>query len=147
MRSEIPGRLLRRFAARLFSAPTMDRLIDPILADQQKEFVEALSEGRLWRARVAVVAGYWGLGKALLVHGANRALKAGDGQGSDARRVIIWSSLLVFVTTSVLAMIPLLWSLRRAPIPSKVVFILLLLPQALPVAIPVGLALGVGAAV
>jgi hypothetical protein len=44
----------------------MERVIDPIVADLQCEYGEALVRGTLWRARLSLVRSYLGLGSALI---------------------------------------------------------------------------------
>ena len=46
-----PGTRLRALAARLFAASTMERLVDPAIADLQVEYEEALRSGPRWRCR------------------------------------------------------------------------------------------------
>jgi hypothetical protein len=45
-----PGTRLRALAARLFAASTMERLVDPAIADLQAEYEEALRRGPKWRS-------------------------------------------------------------------------------------------------
>jgi hypothetical protein len=52
-----PGDRLRAFAARVCSADTMARLIDPVIADIQAEHAHALQRGRVWRSRWIRLAG------------------------------------------------------------------------------------------
>jgi hypothetical protein len=53
-----PGDRLRALAAHIFDAETMERLIDPVVADLQQEYAEALRAGRIWRRRWVRLAGY-----------------------------------------------------------------------------------------
>jgi Lipopolysaccharide export system permease LptF/LptG len=46
-----PGDRLRALARHLFDAGTMERLIDPVIADLQVEYAEAARDGRVWRRR------------------------------------------------------------------------------------------------
>ena len=48
----------------------MERLVEPIMADLQTEYAEAIDRKRRWRAVGVVIAGYLALAKALLLHGA-----------------------------------------------------------------------------
>src|SRR5206468_3086669 len=53
----LPGTRLRALAARIFGQHTMDRLIDPIVADLQTEYADATRRGRVWRSRWIRLAG------------------------------------------------------------------------------------------
>ena len=44
-------------AARVCSAKTLERLIDPVVADLQTEYVEAIRQGRVWRSRWVRISG------------------------------------------------------------------------------------------
>ena len=46
-----PGTRLRALAARLCAAITMERLVDPAIADLQAEYEEASRTGPGWRRR------------------------------------------------------------------------------------------------
>ncbi|HVZ20211.1 MAG TPA: hypothetical protein VG871_04075 [Vicinamibacterales bacterium] len=50
-----PGTVLHRFAARLLPAATVERFVDPAVADLQHEYAAALARSR-WRARAIRVA-------------------------------------------------------------------------------------------
>src|SRR4051812_17574040 len=51
-----PGDRLHALAARLFDPSTMERLIDPVIADLQRERADALSRGQVWRGRWIYIA-------------------------------------------------------------------------------------------
>src|SRR6185295_13556490 len=53
-----PGTRLRSLAARLFDTSTMERLIDPAIADLQHEHEDAIRRGLVWRGRWIRLAGY-----------------------------------------------------------------------------------------
>ena len=44
-------------AARIFDHKTMERVVDPLLADLQKEHAEAIRRGRVWKSRWIRLAG------------------------------------------------------------------------------------------
>ena len=52
-----PGWRLRGMAARIFDHKTMERVVDPLLADLQKEHAEAIRRGRVWKSRWIRLAG------------------------------------------------------------------------------------------
>jgi putative ABC transport system permease protein len=62
-----PGTRLRAIAARVFDPPTLERVIDPAIADLQTEY-EAASRGRSrWRPRAIRIRGYVALVKLIAV--------------------------------------------------------------------------------
>src|SRR5262245_24891450 len=141
----LPGHRTRRLAARMFSAWTMDHLVDPVIADLQKEYADALSDGRVWQGRVAVVAGYCGLARGLLLRGFQQFAGVEMREGAEDRRAIVWSLCLIIGVTAILAVIPMLGGSAIVLFRLRPDLLLYLIPQTLPVAIPVGLALGIGA--
>ena len=143
----LPGRWLRTAAARLCSQRTMDRVIDPIVADVQTEYADAIGGGRRWRAAWVRVGGYAAFWKAvvfLAVQSGPRSIWAGiAADGWTVGRVIGYSLIACLGLTLLLAVRPILdvglrFGLRAA---------WLLLPQAIavgiPMALPLGIALGV----
>src|SRR6266508_2210507 len=63
-----PGTHLRSFASRVCSRPTMDRLIDPVIADMQCEHEQATRKGQRWRRRWTLLEGYFAFWSVLAVH-------------------------------------------------------------------------------
>jgi hypothetical protein len=111
-----PGDRLRAWASRLFDADTMERLIDPVIADLQVEYEDASRAGRNWRRRLVRVQGYVAVMKV-----ATRTLQA--------------FLAVTFAVTLLLEVPPLhngTLTLARA---------VYLVPQALVVAIPIALTL------
>jgi hypothetical protein len=53
-----PGDRLRALATQMFDADTMERLVDPVIADLQTEYTEASRAGRVWRRRWVRLSGY-----------------------------------------------------------------------------------------
>ena len=60
------GLRLRALAARFCRAQTMERLVDPVVADLQVEYAEARRNGSLWRARWTWLEGHAAVAKVLL---------------------------------------------------------------------------------
>lgn len=130
-----PGTRLRAIAGRLFDLATMERLIDPMIADLQCEHAEAMRHGRLWRARGVRVASFFAFCKvaALAVFAENR---------HGARAIVVALSAAAPLTA--LAICAVLAS-TAATIHSRhnmVWLVLYLVPQALTITLPVCLALG-----
>lgn len=59
-----PGSQIRAFCEFVFSRKTLERVIDPIIADMQTEYCEALAAQRRFKAIWVCVRGYWCLVKA-----------------------------------------------------------------------------------
>ena len=142
-----PGDRLRRLASGLCSAGTMARLIDPVLADLQNEYAEAIRCKRVWRSRWVRVTGYGAFLKVVAVHGCSRALQFALDSTSDDHRTFrrtLAIAAVVAVTMTLLLQLSIWWTvpheLRRGNGP---VLFAYLLPASLPVSVPIGLALGV----
>ena len=80
------GVRLRAFAARWFDAAAMERFIDPVLADMQAEYEEAIGKGRHWRGRWIWMAGHVGLAKVALWCEGRRLLHRVSGATARRRR-------------------------------------------------------------
>jgi hypothetical protein len=137
----LPGGRLRGFAARLCSPRTMDRLIDPVLADLQAEYRDARAEGRMWKSRWVRVAGYFSLLKAVSAYGCHRFLQPLHDWPADDRQALdrtIGFSAAAFVAVSILLIMPVLYTS-----PSQIDLVVFLIPQSLPIAVPVALTVGI----
>jgi hypothetical protein len=64
--SSPPGWNLRSFGEVFFSKKTFTVILEPALSDMQKEHFKALAAGRLWKARMELVRGYWSFWSAVL---------------------------------------------------------------------------------
>lgn len=60
-----PGHQIGRFVTFFYSERTKARVFDPIIADLQHEYIEALGKGEKWKAGWVRVRGYWGFWKAV----------------------------------------------------------------------------------
>ncbi len=79
---------LRARAARWCSARTMERVIEPALADVQTEYEAAAQDGRLWRSRWICIAGHAAFLKVLAWVIAERALDALRGATARDRHAL-----------------------------------------------------------
>lgn len=61
-----PGWTLHRIADFCFSKATVESVLGPTLRDLQLEHLEALSEGRMWKARWVRCRGYWSFWSAVV---------------------------------------------------------------------------------
>jgi hypothetical protein len=139
-----PGQWLRTGAARLYSKETMDRVIDPILADIQKEYEAALRTGHRWRARATWVKGHVNFWKAIGLHtfeAAPRTLaNAVVADGWALGRTIASAVMACIGITLLLSAAPMVESYSRFP---RLKPTLLLLPQAIVLSIPIALSLAI----
>jgi lipopolysaccharide export LptBFGC system permease protein LptF len=137
-----PGYWLRAIATRLCEPQTVERLVDPIVADLQMEDA-ALGEKNAWRRRRLRLSTYVAFWKALGLHVVlSVAQPASD--GARLRRAVGVSLLVLALFTAALTMPPLLneaalsgdWGARA-------LLVLLLMPQALAVSIPAAACVGI----
>jgi len=115
-----PGDRLRALAAHVYDAETMERLIDPVVADLQAEYAEAARAGRVWHRRWVKLAGYIALAR------------------------VTTRSMRVFLTLAfVMTLLLELPALTRYGTPFVLFSLLYLAPQALVVAVPIALTLAI----
>jgi hypothetical protein len=129
-----PGLQLRAIAARLLDRSTLERLVDPLIADLQFEHAEAMRHGRPGRARWIRVAGYVAFCKVAAL-----AIFA-DWHGARATAVALAAMMLVTAAAicSVLAGTPATIHTRG----NMVWLVFYLVPQALAISVPACMALG-----
>jgi hypothetical protein len=130
-----PGDLLHALAARLFDRATLERLIDPVIADLQREHADALSRGQVWRSRwiyIASCIAFWKV--------AGVAALTSNKHGARAVAVALTAATLVTVLAicSVLAGTPATIHTNG----NMARLILYLVPQGVAIGLPVCLALG-----
>jgi hypothetical protein len=141
-----PGIRLRQLAARWCGAGTMERLIDPVLADLQAEYDEAVRHGRLWRSRWILITGYVAFLKVVVWRGVEYAMTSfRHGWTQEDQRAFMrtlgFSIATIGVVTVVFLAPPFLsYAWNR---PNRAELATYLIPQALPMSIPVGLILGI----
>jgi hypothetical protein len=131
-----PGARLRSLATRVLDPSTMERLIDPVIADLQCEHAEAVRRGRLWRARwVRIVSGI------AFCKVATLAIFAADRHGARAIAIALSAAmpLMALAICAVLASTAATIHTRE----NMGWLVLYLVPQALAISLPVCLALGV----
>ena len=146
-----PGDRLRAIAARVCNAKTMERLIDPLLADLHTEYVDAIRQGRLWKSRWVRVAGYTGFLKAIafaVCEGSMRGLDVRiTGDHRAAGRVTGWAVSATVILTALLEIPALLhlpppmWMHVSYAVRAKL--LIYLVPQALPIAVPIAFTLAI----
>ncbi len=139
-----PGDRLRALVARWCSAPAMERLIDPAIADLQAEYADAVHEGGRWRGRWVWLAGHVALLKVVACHGWEQSAGSlGDWTPSDRRDAIrgIALSAAWIAGATLLLLVPVFLTVAGEAIPPSATPFLI--PQALPLSIPVGLMFGI----
>jgi len=130
-----PGTRLRAIAARLFDQPTIDRLIDPVIADLQFEHAEALRDGRLWRSRWIAVTGCIAFWKV-----AAHAWVVEQWHGTRAVAVALSAATVI---TALAILVVLANTPATVGTQGKMAWLILyLLPQGFAISLPICLALG-----
>ena len=143
-----PGLRLHAFARRVCSRETLERVIDPLIADLQFEHSQAIRDRRFWRARQLLLGGYFAFWKAL---GMQVAAASGHGvrawlssDGHAIGRTLAFSLALITALTVLLALMPL-YAVRpwRVGDVSSVKLFVYVIPQAIPLSVVFGLPIGI----
>jgi hypothetical protein len=140
-----PGERIRSIASRLCRPETMERVIDPIVADLQCEYGEAVVRGTGWSARLSLIRSYFGLGSALLWLAIGRACDPRiSNPGVEVARTWIVSVLAFTALTVALVIPPLVnWPWGKGDPLFGALLSVTVVPQALPLSIPAALSVGV----
>ena len=141
-----PGARLRRWAGYLCSRRTMERLIDPVIADLQHEYEEANASGRILHAHLARLRGYVAFWRVLALHvpsvwleGTIRTLITAD--SSTLRRALLPAAMTMVFVTAILIAPPVQGMAQRGVVGAWL--LALLVPQSLPFSIPLTILTGV----
>jgi hypothetical protein len=140
-----PGTRLRSWASHLLDPSTMERLIDPAIADLQHEYEEALRRGLAWRGRWVRITGCIAFAKVLAV-AAGGAAGRGLRDGNPAEdRAVGRTTLFSLAATIVLTVVTIWLPLQRAVLLGRPMIWLAWywVPQALSVAAPMGVVFGI----
>ena len=101
-----PGDRLRALAGRILNRRTMERVVDPLLADLQLEYAEAIRRGRVWKSRWVLVAGHIAFLKTIALCSAQGVMPAVRDWTEDERsafsRVLGFSAAVIVAATAVL---------------------------------------------
>ena len=149
-----PGRGLRSWASRLCSARTMERLIDPVIADMQCEHDHASRSGRPSERWPLLFKGYLAFWKVLTLHvpiaWAGRIIRAWVGPGLETPPHedaglgrALGAAAVTIVVLNVLFIAPPLKGLLPRHDAHWVWLAVLLVPQSLPLCLPFSLLVGV----
>ena len=140
-----PGRWLRSAASRICAPRTMERVVDPIVADLQREYEAAVRAGRAWRAAWIRISGSFAFWKAVGLHtlqsGPRSIASAIAADGWVIGRTMAFATIAFVIVTSVLTAFPMIDIYSRMLHWLKPT--LSLLPQAMAISIPIALALGI----
>jgi lipopolysaccharide export LptBFGC system permease protein LptF len=116
-----PGDRLRALATQVFDEDTMERLVDPVIADLQTEYAEASRAGQVWRRRWVSLGGYIAFAKV------------------SVRPLRVFLTVMSAVT--LLMMVPPYLQSARFMTFARLLY---LLPQALVIAVPFALMIALG---
>lgn len=142
-----PGSRLRAYAARMCSGKTMERLIDPVIADLQAEYVAAVdAKHRL----LALLAGYIAFAKVAVwcaMSGATGIQNDWTQEDHSGLVRVLWRSAAAILCLSLLILLPELSRMRDmlesfGSDASRFRLMTYLLPMTLPLSLPIGLAFG-----
>ncbi len=142
-----PGTRLRALAARVCSEKTMERLIDPVIADLQAEYASAIGMRCRW---LALLAGYIAFAKVALwcaFSGATGMGKNWTQEDHSGLVRVLWRSTAAILCLTLLILLPemsrMLEMLQTfGSNASRFRLMTYLLPMTLPLSLPVGLAFG-----
>lgn len=133
----MPGRTLHRLAAYICSSHSLERVVEPAIADLQKEYGEVRRRGIVSRAG-NLLSGYAAILKvmALCVF----RLTFATGERHMLMRALVCSMAMVLLIVGVL-IVPPLYDFDQSV--RSWYAATMLVPQAVPLAIPLGIALGI----
>ena len=144
-----PGTRLRSLAARVFDPSTLERLIDPVIADLQCEHGETVRRGEVWRSWWIRLTGYIAFSKVAAIALSRGSLPAvRRSAAADDRalgRTMLFSTLATIAWTLVFIGPALRTAWDVSALGPWLVWYLI--PQALQVALPMGIVFGILAGV
>jgi hypothetical protein len=98
------GNRLRAFAAGWCCPETMERVIDPLIADLQREYSDAVRQGRIWKSRWIQIAGWVTFFKVLIVCGGT-TLTAVEQWTPDDRKSLTRAAVISAMTAVVITVL------------------------------------------
>jgi hypothetical protein len=135
---------LRALAARLLDRRTLERVIDPLLADLHMEYEEANQRGCVWKRRWTLLTGHLVFLKTVVLSEMEHVMSLLRDCSADdmtaLRRTLSASIVAIALTTLILEMPPLLNVPFSTSNPKTILY---LLPQALVLALPMGFTAGI----
>ena len=136
---------LRMVASYLCGPRTLERVVDPILADLQQELAGTAMES--WRGRLRLWRGYLVLWKALGLHCIMQTFQPIPSQSPSGLGKVAVFTLAALVVLTALITIPPLMGLGWFGGPAERAWLaVLMVPQALPLTIPAAVCIGIACA-
>ncbi len=137
-RHMIPGRALHHLASLICSTKSLERIVEPAIADLQKEY-DRHAASHFLRCLWMLFRGYSAILKVMAVCALGVSV-ATDEERNGLVRTFAWSLAFMIAAVAML-MLPPLW--LSEPGFGSTRHLIQLIPQAVPLAIPVGLAFGI----
>ena len=109
-----PGDRLRALAEDWCCSETMQRVIDPLIADLQREHAEAVRRGRVWKSRWIQVAGWIAFFKVVAIS-ATASLTSIEEWTPDDRRSLTRAAVISVVTLVVITVLLVSRSVEDIP--------------------------------
>ena len=101
----VPGRMLHRLAAHICSAKTLERVVEPAIADLQNEFL-AVDQMNVFRRVTVLVGGYVAILKVITMCALSVSVATDDDRLAIIR-TMAWSLTLTVAVTGLLMLPPL----------------------------------------
>ncbi len=137
------GDRLRALARRVCAVETLERVIDPLIADLQFEHDNAMRAGRVWQARKTQLSAYFAFWSTLAMC-AGRTVQGWAARDEHAiGRTLGYSTAIIAILTLILALMPLAAVAQHPEVHPRRLSLLYVVPQAIPVAMAFGLPLGI----
>ncbi len=131
----VPGRALHRLACWLCSAKSLERVVEPAIADLQREYAD--SNGRALRRGWLLFVGYLAVWRVMVFSAS--AIFASTSEDKSAVVQVLSVAVGSMVAVAVLLTLPPIVAWQGSVRPIQIA---LIVPQAVPLAIPIGLVLG-----
>jgi hypothetical protein len=133
----IPGRTLHRLAARICSPKSLERIVEPAIADLQSEYAHAVASGAHVRRAKALLSGYAAVLEVMIMC-AFQEPSAMNRERHTIARTLLWAVAATVCMSAVVV------TLTLAIIPGIPPFyVSLMAALVLPIAIPVGVTLAI----
>jgi hypothetical protein len=138
------GDRLRPLAVRILDQRTVERIVDPLLADLEMEYADAIQHGRLWRSRWILILGYFAFLKTIALCQAGEVMRGTRAWTIEDRealsRALKFSAAASVLATLALVLPPVMNARLGLSHPRMFVY---LVPQAIVLAVPIGFTLGI----